>query len=189
MILHKKRHPIRSDLESVRWTSKIACYNINYRLYKYCNYCMILGMYFKLNFVWILQWFCTKKTSNQIWPWVHSLNFQKLHGQSSQYIYSIPNFYLYVCIFNWIFLFLWISYRICNDFAQKRHPIRSDLGFARWTSKNCMVKAVFIYCYPTSRGATAHTPKLGFFCEKENQNLCKKLKRSQTASVRHKANL
>ena len=134
---------------------------------------MILGMYFKLNFVWILQWFCTKKTSNQIWPWVHSLNFQKLHGQSSQYIYSIPNFYLYVCIFNWIFLFLWISYRICNDFAQKRHPIRSDLGFARWTSKNCMVKAVFIYCYPTSRGATAHTPKLGFFTKKKTRTFAK----------------
>ena len=89
------------------------------------------------------------------------------------YIYSIPNFYIYVCIFNWIFLFLWISYRIYNDFAQKRHPIRSDLGFVRWTSKNCMVKAVFIYCYPTSRGATAHTPKLGFFAKKKTRTFAK----------------
>ena len=120
-----------------------------------------------MNFSQNLQWFCTKKASNQVWPWVCSLNFQKLLGKSLYYFYVSPtvlqslyismyffqlNFlrillwfctkkgivfqiFTYVCIFNWIFLFLWISCRICNDFAQKRHPIRSDLEVSRWTSK------------------------------------------------------
>ena len=133
---------------------------------------MIVGMYFQLNFVWFCSDFAQKR--HPIRSDLESARWTSKNCMvKAAYIYSIPHFYLYVCIFNWIFLFLWISYRICNDFAQKRHPIRSDLGFARWTSKNCMVKAVFIYCYPTSRGATAHTPKLGFFAKKKTRTFAK----------------